>query len=109
MHIKPTGVEKVSFSTKIENIGGFSSEKKFLKYQFNKFGFIDKSNVHMFDNYTASHRPIVAFDKKEPLDLNKYKLHLNEIYPRNYAQVQFQLEKSELSGYDFLWSHFSHY
>jgi len=106
LHIKPTGVEKVSFSKKIENIGGFNSEKKFLKYQFNKFGFIDKSNVHMFDNYTASHRPIVAFDKKEPLDLNKYKLNLNEIYPRNYAQVQFQLEKSELSGYTFLWSHF---
>ena len=106
LHIKPTGVEKVLFSKKFENKGGYYLNKNLLKYHSNNFGFVDKSNVHMFENYTASHKPIVAFDKKEPLDLNKYKLHLNKIYPAKYAQVQFQLENPELSGYDFLWSHF---
>ena len=106
LHIKPTGVEKVPFSKKFENKGGYYLNKNLLKYHSNNFGFVDKSNVHMFENYTASHKPIVAFDKKEPLDLNKYKLNLNKIYPAKYAQVQFQLENPELSGYDFLWSHF---
>lgn len=106
LHIKPTGVEKVPFTKKFENSGGYYLNKNILKYHFNNFGFVDKSNVHIFENYTASHRPIVAFDKKEPLDLNKYKLHLNKIYSAKYAQVQFQLENPELSGYGFLWSHF---
>ena len=105
LHIKPTGVEKVPFSKKFENSGG-GYYREILKYHSNNFGFVDKSNVHIFENYTASHKPIVAFDKKDPLDLNKYKVHLNKIYPAKYAQVQFQLENPELSAYDFLWSHF---
>lgn len=105
LHIKPTGVEKVPFSKKFENSGG-GYYREILKYNSNNFGFVDKSNVHIFENYTASHKPIVAFDKKDPLDLNKFKLHLNKIYPAKYAQVQLQMESPELSAYDFLWSHF---
>ena len=106
LHITPTGVGKVPFSKKFENTGGYYSNKNLLKYHSNSFGFVDKSNVHMFENYIASNKSIVAFDKKDPLDLNKYKVHLNKIYPSKYAQVQFQMENPELSGYDFLWSHF---
>ena len=106
LHIKPTGVGKVPFSKKFENTGGYYSNKNLLKYHSNSFGFVDKSNVHMFENYTASHRTFVVFDKKDPLDLYKYKVHLNNIYPAKYSQVQFQMENPELTGYDFLWSHF---
>ena len=105
LHIKPTGVEKMSFSRKLENTED-GRYRDLLKYQSNNFGFVDKSNVHMFENYTASHRPFVVFDKKEPLDLNKYKVHLNKIYPAKYAQVELQMESPELAAYDFLWSHF---
>lgn len=107
-HIKSTGVEKVKFQSKVEKENWYS-KRSLLKYNFNKFGVVDKAKIHILENYSASSLPITPIDTKAPLNSEKYKIHLKNIYPSKYAEVQYQLGNPDFNNYDFLWTNFQGY